>query len=178
MRPILHIHPLMSVLTTPVVVALGICVSFAQTSDSAPPNRAHLHHHYFTLFANVPARDRARRNPLETDPDAVAAGKKLFGQHCAQCHGTSAEGGKRAPSLREEEVQTATPGTLFWILTNGVLRRGMPTWSKLPEAERWQIITFIKSLPPKGADFIQSDRVEHATIASVAQRCLGTYAKP
>ncbi len=57
-----------------------------------------------------------------------------------------AEGGRRAPSLRAEEVQRATPGTLFWILTNGVVRRGMPVWSKLPEPQRWQIVTYVKSL--------------------------------
>jgi hypothetical protein len=44
-----------------------------------------------------------------------------------------------------EEVQQATPGALFWILTNGVVRHGMPVWSKLPEAQRWQIVTFLMS---------------------------------
>jgi hypothetical protein len=56
------------------------------------------------------------------------------------------EGGKKAPSLQPEEVQRATPATLFWILTDGVVRRGMPVWSKLPEPQRWQIVTFLKSL--------------------------------
>jgi hypothetical protein len=40
---------------------------------------------------------------------------------------------------------------LFWILTNGVVRQGMPVWSKLPEPQRWQIVTFVKSLTPSGA---------------------------
>ena len=44
-----------------------------------------------------------------------------------------AEGARKGPSLRADPVQQATPGTLFWILTNGVVRRGMPVWSKLPE---------------------------------------------
>lgn len=56
--------------------------------------------------------------------------------------------GEKHRILRGEEVREATPGTIFWILTNGVVRRGMPVWSKLPEAELWQIITFIRSLPP------------------------------
>jgi hypothetical protein len=29
----------------------------------------------------------------------------------------------RRPSLLADEVQQSTPGTLFWILTNGVVRR-------------------------------------------------------
>ncbi|HXY50069.1 MAG TPA: cytochrome c [Terriglobales bacterium] len=139
------------VLSTNAFVALGIYAALAQSDGSATQDHDHLHHSHFAELAKVPERTRARRNPLATDPDAVAAGKKLFGQHCAECHGTTAEGGKKAPNLREEEVQKATPGTIFWILTNGVVRRGMPVWSKLPEPERWQIVTFVKALPPSGA---------------------------
>lgn len=90
----------------------------------------------------------ARRNPLETDPQAATAGDKLFIEHCAECHGDMAEGGKKAPSLLADEVQQATPGTLFWLITNGVVRRGMPVWSKLPEPQRWQLVSYIKSLTP------------------------------
>jgi len=48
--------------------------------------------------------------------------------------------------LRAKEVQEATPGTLFWILSNGVVRKKMPVWSKLPEPQRWQLVSYIKSL--------------------------------
>lgn len=58
---------------------------------------------------------------------------------------------KKGPSLRAEQVQKATPGSLFWILTNGVVRRGMPVWSKLPEPQRWQIISYLKSLGASAA---------------------------
>lgn len=101
----------------------------------------------YAELAQAPEKARARQNPFEHDPDALAAGQKLFERHCAECHGTQGEGSKRAPSLRADEVQSATPGTLFWTLTNGVVRRGMPVWSKLPEAQRWQIVTYLKTLP-------------------------------
>lgn len=102
----------------------------------------------YAELAKVPSKAAARRNPLQSDPDAVAAGAKLFASHCAECHGDTAQGGKKAPSLLAPEVQQATPGTLFWLLTNGVVRRGMPVWSKLPEPQRWQLVSFIKSLTP------------------------------
>lgn len=138
-------------LLTSVLLALGGSVASARSDDTVHPDHDHLHHHHFAEFAKVPEVARSRRNPLEGDPDSIPAGKKLFAQHCAECHGETAEGGRKAPNLRAEEVQTATPGTLFWILTNGVIRRGMPVWSKLPEPERWQIVTYIKSLPPSAA---------------------------
>jgi mono/diheme cytochrome c family protein len=129
-------------------LALLVCAALAQSGDSVAEEHDHHHHHHFAEFAKVPEKARARLNPLASDPESTAAGRKLFMQHCAECHGDKAEGGRKAPNLRAEEVQSATQGTLFWILTNGVVRRGMPVWSKLPEPERWQIVTFIKSLPP------------------------------
>jgi len=96
----------------------------------------------------APEKARNRVNPLQNDPDAVAAGAILFQQHCAECHGDSAQGSRKAPSLLAPEVQKATPGTLFWLITNGVVRKKMPVWSKLPEAQRWQLVRYIQSLGP------------------------------
>jgi mono/diheme cytochrome c family protein len=101
----------------------------------------------YSALAEAPEKARAWRNPMEADPDTPAAGKKLYGQYCAECHGRTGEGGKRGPGLRAAEVQQAAPGALFWILTNGVVRRGMPVWSKLPEPKRWQIVNYLQSLP-------------------------------
>jgi mono/diheme cytochrome c family protein len=96
----------------------------------------------------APAKYRTRPNPMLKDKDAVAAGKVLFEEHCAECHGESGLGSNKAPALRAQEVQLAPAGSLFWILTNGVVRKGMPVWSKLPEPQRWQLVTYIQSLGP------------------------------
>jgi mono/diheme cytochrome c family protein len=100
----------------------------------------------YAELGRAPAKAVARRNPLESDPNAVAAGRKLFELHCLECHGEAADGGKKGPSLRAPEVQQSAPGSLFWLLTNGVVRKGMPVWSKLPEPQRWQLVSYIKSL--------------------------------
>jgi mono/diheme cytochrome c family protein len=98
------------------------------------------------VLARVPAKARSVSNPLENDADAAAAGKKLFQEHCAECHGETANGSNRGPALRAANLQQATPGEIFWILTNGVVRRGMPSWSKLPDPQRWQIVVFLRGL--------------------------------
>lgn len=100
-------------------------------------------------LAKAPEKAAARLNPLRDDPNAVGGGAKLFALHCADCHGERAQGGKKAPSLLVDDVQQSTPGAIFWLLTNGVVRRGMPVWSKLPEPQRWQLVSYIKSLNPK-----------------------------
>jgi len=100
----------------------------------------------YSEIGKAPEKARSKRNPLEKDRDAVAAGQILFEQHCAECHGDNAVGGRKGPSLRATEIQDAEPGAIFWVLTNGVVRKGMPVWSKLPEPQRWQLVSFIKSL--------------------------------
>ena len=105
----------------------------------------------YSELEKAPEKYRAKANPLAKDKDSIPAGKILFEEHCAECHGESASGTKRAPSLRAQEIQTAAPGSLFWILSNGIVRKGMPVWSKLPEPQRWQLISFIQSLGPAEA---------------------------
>jgi mono/diheme cytochrome c family protein len=83
-------------------------------------------------------------NPLEGSRRASRAGAKLFARDCAACHGTNREGRGRAPSLRQAEVYQAPPGALFWVLRNGSLLHGMPSFAHLPEQQRWQIITFLQ----------------------------------
>jgi mono/diheme cytochrome c family protein len=87
--------------------------------------------------------------PRRPDPylgvsDAVLAGGKLFARHCAGCHGADGRGGRRGPSLATRTVREAPPADLFRFLTNGNLRRGMPAWSRLPEAQRRQLVTFLQ----------------------------------
>jgi mono/diheme cytochrome c family protein len=100
----------------------------------------------YAELASVPQKYRAKPNPLARDPEAPRAGAVLFEEHCEECHGKEGLGGKKAPTLRAPEVQNAGPGSLFYILSNGVVRKGMPVWSKLPEPQRWQLVSYIKSL--------------------------------
>jgi mono/diheme cytochrome c family protein len=101
---------------------------------------------------HVSENERASKNPYAAQADAIAAGRRMFLNHCAKCHGEDALGTKNRPSLRSKEVQQATEGELFWMLRNGSLRRGMPSWSALPEPSRWQIIAYVKSLGEFHAD--------------------------
>ncbi len=99
------------------------------------------------LLADAPAKVQSLRNPYAGNPEALQAGKKLFARHCASCHGADAKGHEDAPSLYSSQVQTATPGAMFWFLKNGNLRGGMPAWSKLPDQQLWQLVTYLQSLP-------------------------------
>ena len=97
-------------------------------------------------LTKVPESVRVRLNPMAKEPNAVAVGAKLFQQNCASCHGKQAEGNAKHPALHSNRVRNATPGELEWLLKNGSLKNGMPSWSRLPEPQRWQLVTFLKSL--------------------------------
>ena len=124
------------------LLALRVAVALPQ-SKNPPVN----HKWDYTALVKVPAKAQSKPNPLENDPEAVAAGAKLFGERCSGCHGKDAAGARRGPSLLIKTTQEASPGAIYYVLTNGVIRRGMPGWGNLPPLQRWQLVSFIKSLP-------------------------------
>ena len=98
-------------------------------------------------LSRVPEKDAGRENPLASNPEAAHAGERLFRQHCAECHGETAEGRNGKPDLlHSPHVAAATQGQLFWLLTNGSLKNGMPSWSRLPEQQRWALVSYLKTL--------------------------------
>ena len=124
---------------TALFLVIALLVIFSSVAGFATANGAWL--------ANVPQRDRERVNPYRDQPDAVAAGRRIFIDHCAHCHGNDAEGTKKRPSLKSTRVQQeATDGDLHWLLVNGNRSQGMPSWVKLGDPQIWQVICYVKSL--------------------------------
>ena len=99
-----------------------------------------------TWKTKVPEKERGRDNPYDSQANAIAAGAKLFRQNCASCHGGEASGKQNRPNLHSDRIRSATPGELEWLLKNGSMKNGMPSWSRLPEQQRWQIVSYLKSL--------------------------------
>jgi mono/diheme cytochrome c family protein len=128
------------------LLAIFLSTALAQESTNSAAKQKGNVESVYAEIGKAPEKARAKRNPLERDPEAAAAGRLLYEQRCAACHGDTAEGSKKGPSLRAAEIQNAEPGTIFWVLTNGIVRKGMPVWSKLPEPQRWQLVSYIKSL--------------------------------
>jgi len=87
-----------------------------------------------------------RKNPLADKPQLAAGGKKLFLRNCVECHGKTGEGLKKAADLQLPVVQQQPDGTLFWKITNGNPDRGMPSFSRLPELQRWQLVLHLRTL--------------------------------
>jgi mono/diheme cytochrome c family protein len=116
------------------LLVFGLCLALYATSNGA-------------WLSQVPPRDRERANPYGNQADAIAAGSRLFADHCAHCHGADGDGTKKRPSLRSPRVQQeATEGDLHWLLVNGNRGQGMPSWVKLGDPQIWQVISYVRSL--------------------------------
>jgi len=93
----------------------------------------------------APSTTAGVSNPFEVNELAQRAGAKLYARECAACHGAKMEGLGKAPSLNRVEVRQAAPGALFWVLRNGSIWHGMPSFAHLPEQQRWQIVSFLRA---------------------------------
>ncbi|MGA3347023.1 MAG: cytochrome c [Terracidiphilus sp.] len=114
-------------------IALGATLAFAAVSSKR--------------WEHVPPRDHAQANPLAGQPEATAAGALVYKEHCQQCHKANAQGdGRKRPSLRSERLRAASDGDIEWFLRQGDLSHGMPSWSSLPPAQRWQVVAYLKSI--------------------------------
>lgn len=100
----------------------------------------------------APATAETKPNPLSQKPETAAGGKKLFMRNCAECHGPSGAGmeKKHSADLQLPVVQQQSDGTLFWKITNGNAAKGMPSFSRLPELQRWQLVLFLRTLKATG----------------------------
>ena len=98
------------------------------------------------LVQQVPLKETDRMNPYAGQAEATRAGHKIFERECAACHGDAAQGGKRAPALASPAIREASSGQIFWVLKNGSMKHGMPSFSHLPEQQRWQVVTYLKTL--------------------------------
>jgi mono/diheme cytochrome c family protein len=54
------------------------------------------------------------------------------------------------PAVSKGPTQSAPDGEVFWFITTGATDKGMPSWSTLSERQRWQLVTYLKSLKNAG----------------------------
>jgi mono/diheme cytochrome c family protein len=92
-------------------------------------------------------------NPLSGDPEAIEAGRKLYGTWCSQCHGGKADGvsrfGKYAADLRKFN-QGYTTFTM--VVVEGRTERRMPPWDDVLDGEQIsQIGAYLETLAIEGA---------------------------
>lgn len=91
-------------------------------------------------------RPEAQKNPFSGNVQAVAAGRKLYGQACVACHGVDARG-DRGPSLVSNNLRHGnTDGEVFLTIRSGIRGTQMPSFASFSTEETWQLVSFIREL--------------------------------
>jgi glucose/arabinose dehydrogenase len=97
-------------------------------------------------FHHAPLSAASLENPYRGQAPAAQAGGTLYAVYCAACHGRTAEGTGNIPALAHGRVQNVADGEVFWFITKGSFSGSMPSWASLPEQQRWQLVTYLKTL--------------------------------
>lgn len=88
------------------------------------------------------------KKPLDrmmSDPKNIEAGRVLFANGCAACHGGEGQGG-RGPNLRERIYwHPVDEDVLYKVIKNGIPAGGMPA-AALQEEQFWQVVAYVRSL--------------------------------
>ncbi len=101
----------------------------------------------------APQSADAYKNPYQGNEQATLAGKKLYNQYCAICHGKKGKGdGMAGMSLKprpanftKAAIQEQSDGALFWKMTEG--KAPMAAYKGvLTEEERWHLVNFLRAL--------------------------------
>lgn len=96
-------------------------------------------------------------NPVPADSASVNRGRIQYQINCSVCHGPSGMGNGTAvkyglfpPSIGagSNAATTLTDGYLFGIMRNG--RAGMPSYNRIEEPDRWDIVNYVRSIEGKG----------------------------
>ncbi|MCL5097858.1 MAG: c-type cytochrome [Candidatus Omnitrophica bacterium] len=100
-------------------------------------------------------------NPVPSDAQSLAVGKRIYVGECQPCHGPTGVGnGPASIALTEPAANLALPimaeyadGAMFEIITQG--RQAMPAFKTLlTDKERWEVLNYIRTLAPSPARLI------------------------
>ncbi len=111
------------------------------------------------VHADLPTEFEGLENPFGDDASAIAAGGEIFAKICAECHGETGDGdgpissrlNPKPASLSDGEMMAdLSDAYIFWRITKGgamePFNSAMPAWEVFSEEQRWQLVSFVRSL--------------------------------
>ncbi len=114
----------------------------------------------FMYARNMQALDAmsAIANPTAMSQASLDRGRKAYQINCAVCHGAAGDAkgtvvkfGVYPPALATGSATTRADGYIFGIIRNG--RNTMPSYNRIDESVRWDIVNYIRALQGKAAGF-------------------------
>lgn len=110
---------------------------------------------YAQLPATIDSMSKIE-NPVAADERSLGNGRKYFQVNCAVCHGETGDGNGMVkqvtgigfpPSLLTDKAKGYTDGYIWGMMRNG--RGLMPSMNRIEEAERWDVVNYVRGLQGK-----------------------------
>jgi mono/diheme cytochrome c family protein len=158
---------------TPILLSLFLLTgcSFSLAADVTPPPGMP------QSVAPQPRPQAVSQAFPATAPDAEA-GKSIYAEKCAPCHGETGQGdGPNASQLPNppaalgspDFARRASPAQWFSVVTQGNMERFMPPFTSLSDAQRWDVVAYAFSLSAAPESVAQGKDLYQANCA----RCHG-----
>jgi thiosulfate dehydrogenase len=107
------------------------------------------------------AREAPKKAALPPSEENLAAGKQIYNDHCAACHGLP--GQSKTPEAKgmyppppqffeERQMGQNLAPEYYWTIANGIRLSGMPGYKgSLTETQMWQVAQFAANAKPETA---------------------------
>jgi len=135
------------------VLLMGGLLGFAKSQDTKKTNETAA-----DASAPIPPEEAAKKNPVKPTASGSAEAKKLYGYHCAMCHGENGDGqGDLAGDMKlklndwrdPESIGKMTDGELFYIVTNGRGKMIGGEGDRTKDEIRWNLVSLVRSFGKK-----------------------------
>jgi mono/diheme cytochrome c family protein len=147
---------------------LYFSLGLAPVATSAPPMPFEKRMANMALHARI-AKEAPSGVPVSADEANLIAGARLYGEHCAMCHGlagrpeTAAAKGMfpKPPQFFQGHGVTDDPvGETYWKAKNGIRLTGMPAYgSSVSDQQLWQVsllLAHADKLPPSAQNVLSA----------------------
>jgi mono/diheme cytochrome c family protein len=145
-------------IAAPLLVVLAGLAGLLGSTATAEPPKWEVEVGERLLDSAIEKRARGLKNPIRpNDSAALAAGRDLYGDNCAGCHGDStgpsAWGSRgfypRAPQFWQarDEHEPLTPEEAYAAIHDGIRYSGMGAWRDLMKDEDiWKVANFVAGI--------------------------------
>jgi mono/diheme cytochrome c family protein len=145
----------------PVLFAIAGVLGWLPSNATASPPGWESNVGMRALDASLEKRSKGAENPIKpNDSAALAAGRQLYDDNCAGCHGDQSGPSKwgskgfypRAPQFFQEGTDVDAEEA-YAAVHDGIRYSGMGAWrDMMKEDEMWKVANFVATIHPAGGE--------------------------